>query len=119
MMRFAAWFAVPLTGLAFILCPPAQADPSRTPEDSIYFKWLQEVYLVNYQGRVTDDEMMAKAHMVCDALAQNPTKATLVSARDAIVKQGVLTQDEATKVAYSAVSTGSYCPQFGDLKPIP
>jgi hypothetical protein len=115
MMRFAAWFAVPLTGLAFILCPPAQADPSWTPDDWNYTKLSG--YLVNYQGRVTTNEMMAKAHMVCDALEQNATTATLVSARDSIVKQGVLTQDEATKVSYAAIST--YCPQFENLKPIP
>jgi hypothetical protein len=119
MMRFAATFFVPLAGVTLILCPPAQADSPLTPQDSYYFKWLQAVYLVNFNGRVTDDEMIAKGHMVCDALAQNPTKATLVSARDAIVKQGVLTQDEATKVAYSAVSGQSYCDQFQDLIPIP
>jgi uncharacterized protein DUF732 len=116
MMRFAAWFAIPLAGLAFILCPVAQADPNWTPDDWNYTKYLS-AYLVNYQGRVTTNEMIAKAHMVCDALEQNPTKATLVSARDSIVKQGVLTQDEATKVSYAAIST--YCPQFNNVMPIP
>ena len=113
MMRFAAMFAVPLTGLALILCPVAQADPNWTPEDWAYTKWLSE-YGVNYQGRVTTNEMMAKAHMVCDALGQNPTTAALVSARDSIVKQGVLTQDEATKTSYSAIS--AYCPQFDNVR---
>jgi Protein of unknown function (DUF732) len=58
--------------------------------------------------------MMAKAHMVCDALGQNPTTAALVSARDSIVKQGVLTQDEATKTSYSAIS--AYCPQLNNVR---
>jgi hypothetical protein len=116
MMRFAGAFAVPLAAQALILCPAAQADPNWTPNDWNYTKYLSE-YLVNYQGRVTTNEMIAKAHMVCDALEQNPTKATLVSTRDSIVKQGVLTQDEATKVSYAAIST--YCPQFENLKPIP
>jgi hypothetical protein len=74
-------------------------------------------YGVNYQGRITTNEMMAKAHFVCDALEENPTPPALVSARDALAKQGILTQDEATKVSYSAVSV--YCPQFDDLTPIP
>jgi hypothetical protein len=115
-MRFAPTFVVALTGLVLILCPVAQADPSWTPDDWNYTKWLSENG-VNYQGRVTTNEMMAKARTVCDALEQNPTKATLVSARDSIVKQGVLTQDEATKVSYSAIS--AYCPQFNNVMPIP
>jgi hypothetical protein len=48
--------------------------------------------------------MIEKAHFVCDALEENPTPPGLVSARDSLVKQGILTQDEATKVAYSAIS---------------
>jgi len=115
-MRFAATFTVSLAGLALILCPVARADPGWTTEDWNYTKWLSENG-VNYQGRVTTNEMMAKARGVCDALKQNPAKATLVSARDSIVKQGVLNQDEATKVSYSAIS--AYCTQFSDLMPIP
>jgi hypothetical protein len=114
-MRFAATFAVPLTGLALILCPVAQADPEWTTEDWNYTKYLSE-YGVSYQGRITTNEMMAKAHFVCDELAENSTRAGLVSARDSLVKEGILTQDEATKVSYSAVSV--YCPQFDDLTPI-
>jgi Protein of unknown function (DUF732) len=113
MMRFAATLGVPLTGLALILCPVGQADPNWTPEDWNYTKWLSE-YGVNYQGRVTTNEMIAKAHIVCDALGQNPTTAALVSARDSIVKQGVLTQDEATKTSYSAIS--AYCPQLNNVR---
>jgi hypothetical protein len=60
--------------------------------------------------------MMAKAHFVCDSLEENITEQGLVSARDALVKEGILTQDEATKVSYSAVSV--HCPQFDDLTPI-
>jgi hypothetical protein len=60
--------------------------------------------------------MMAKAHFVYDSLEGNPTEPALVSARDALVKQGILTQDEATKVSYAAVTV--YCPQFDDLTPI-
>jgi Protein of unknown function (DUF732) len=96
MMRVGATFAVPATVLALTLCPVVQADPNWTTEDWNYTKYLSE-YGVNYQGRVTTNEMIAKAHSVCDALASNPTKATLVSARDSTVKQGVLTQDEATR----------------------
>jgi hypothetical protein len=114
-MRFAATLVVPLTGLAVILCPVAQADPEWTTEDWNYTKYLSE-YGVNYQGRITTNEMMAEAHFVCDALGENPTQPALVSARDALVKQGILTQDEATKVSYSAVTV--YCPQFDDLTPI-
>jgi Protein of unknown function (DUF732) len=118
-MRFAATFAIPLAGLALISCPVAHADPDpdTTATFQYYSKWLSE-YMVNYQGRITNDEMIAKAQLVCNTLQNNPTKAGLVWARDAIVKQGVLTQDEATKVAYSAVSAQSYCPQFEDLMPI-
>jgi hypothetical protein len=60
--------------------------------------------------------MMAKAQFVCDSLEENPTQPALLSARDALVKQGILTQDEATKVSYSAVTV--YCPQFDDLTPV-
>jgi hypothetical protein len=114
-MRFAATLAVPLTGLALILCPVAQADPEWTTEDWNFTKYLSE-YGVNYQGRITTNEMMAKAHFVCDSLEGNPTQQGLVSARDSLVKQGILTQDEATKVSYASVSV--YCPQFDDLTPI-
>jgi hypothetical protein len=72
--------------------------------------------VANYQGRITTNEMMAKAHFVCDSLEDNPTQPALLSARDALVKQGILTQDETTKVSYSAVTV--YCPQFDDLTPI-
>jgi hypothetical protein len=111
-MRFAATLAVPVTGLAMILCPVAQADPERTIEDWNYTKYLSE-YGVNYQARITTNEMIEKAHFVCDALNENPTRPAFVSARDALVKQGILTQDEVTKVSNSAVSV--YCPQFYDL----
>ena len=59
--------------------------------------------------------MIAKAHSICDALENDasPTNATHVSARDALAKQGVLTQDEVTQVSYIAVAT--YCPQFNNL----
>jgi hypothetical protein len=114
-MRLAATLVVPLTGLALIVCPVAQADPEWTTEDWNYTKYLSG-YGVNYQGRITTDEMMAKAHFVCDSLEGNPTQPALVSARDALVKQGILTQDEATKVSYAAVTV--YCPQFDDLTPI-
>jgi hypothetical protein len=114
-MRFAATLVVPLTGLALSLCPVAQADPEWTPEDWNYTKYLSE-YGVNYQGRITTDEMMAKAHFVCDSVAEDSTQQRLVSARDSLVKQGILTQDEATKVSYAAVTV--YCPQFDDLTPI-
>jgi Protein of unknown function (DUF732) len=93
----------------------SQADPEWTTEDWNYTKHLSE-YGVNCQGRITTNEMMAKAHFVCDSLEENITEQGLVSARDALVKEGILTQDEATKVSYSAVSV--YCPQFDDLTPI-
>jgi hypothetical protein len=48
---------------------------------------------VNYPARITTNEMIEKA------------------------KQGILTEDEATKVSYSAIS--AYCDQFSELKPIP
>jgi Protein of unknown function (DUF732) len=115
-MRLSAILAVPLTGLALTLCPVSQADPEWTTEDWNYTKYLSS-YSVNYQGRVTTNEMIAKAHMVCDALGRDPTTPALVAARDAIVKQGVLTQEEATKVSYSAISV--YCPEFNDVLPIP
>ncbi len=114
-MRFAATFAVPLTGLALISCPIAQGDPNWTQEDWYYTKWLSE-YGVNYQARITTNEMIEKAHYVCDSLAKDPTKATLVSARDTLVKEGILTQDEATKTSYAAIST--YCPDFQNVIPI-
>jgi hypothetical protein len=111
-MRFSVTLAASLTALAMSLCPAAQADPEWTTED-----WNYTTYLsangVNYQGRITTNEMIAKAHFVCGALQENPTSPGLVSARDSLVKQGILTQDEATKVAYSAIS--SYCNQFSDL----
>jgi hypothetical protein len=115
-MRSAAALAIVLTGLGMIGCPVAQADPEWTAEDWNYTKYLSENG-VNYQGRVTTNEMIAKAHNLCDALGENPTQPRLVSARDSMVKQGVLTQEEATKVSYSAISV--YCPQFNDLTPIP
>jgi hypothetical protein len=102
-MRFAATLAVPVTGLALILCPVAQADPEWTTEDWNYTKYLSGNG-VNYQARITTNEMIEKAHFVCYALEENPTPPGLVSARDSLVKQGILTQDEATKVAYSAIS---------------
>ena len=114
-MRFAVTLVVPLMGLAMTLCPVAQADPEWTTEDWNYTKYLSG-YGVNYQSRITTNEMIEKAHFVCDSLAERPTPAALVSARDALVKQGILTQDEATKVSYAAVSV--YCPQFNDLTPI-
>jgi hypothetical protein len=86
-MRFAATLVVPMTGLALSLCPVAHADPEWTTEDWNYTKHLSE-YGVSYQGRITTNEMMAKAHFVCDSLEENPTQAGLVSARDALVKQG-------------------------------
>ena len=114
-MRSAATLAIPLTGLALTLCPVAQADPDWTTEDWNYTKYLTE-YGVNYQGRITTNEMMAKANFVCDSIEENPTQQGVVSARDSLVKQGILTHEEATKVSYSAVTV--YCPQFDDLTPI-
>lgn len=114
-MRFAVTLVVPLTGLALSMCPVAHADPEWTTEDWNYTKYLSE-YGVNYQSRITTNEMIEKAHFVCDSLEENSTQPALVSARDALVKQGILTQDEATKVSYAAVSV--YCPQFNDLTPI-
>jgi hypothetical protein len=114
-MRFAATLVVPLTGLALILCPVAQADPEWTHEDWNYTKYLSE-YGINCQGRITTNEMFEKAHSVCDSLERNPTQQGLVSARDTLTKEGILTQDEATKVSYSAVTV--YCPQFDELTPI-
>jgi len=114
-MRFAVTLAFLLTGLALILCPVAQADPEWTTKDWNYTKYLSE-YGVNYQPRITTNEMIEKAHFVCDSVAENPTQPALVSARDALVKQGILTQDEATKVSYAAITV--YCPQFDDLTPI-
>jgi hypothetical protein len=115
MMRVAAAFTVPFSALALILCPVAQADPDWTTEDWNYTKWMSE-YGINYQGRVTTNEMMAKARGVCAALDQSPTKAALVSARDAIAKDGILTKDEATKTSYAAIS--AYCQQYNNLMPI-
>jgi len=114
-MRTAAALVIPLTGLGLILCPESQADPEWTQEDWNYTKYLSE-YGINYQGRITTNEMFEKAHSVCDALEENPTQQGLVSARDTLTKEGILTQDETTKVSYAAVSV--YCPQFNDLTPI-
>jgi hypothetical protein len=114
-MRLAVTFVVPLTGLALTLCPVAQADPEWTHEDWNYTK-VMSGYGINYQGRTTTNEMIEKAHSVCDSLERNPTQQGLVSARDTLTKEGILTQDETTKVSYAAVTV--YCPQFEDLTPI-
>jgi len=77
-MRFVTTLVVPLTGLALSLCPVAQADPEWTHEDWNYTKYLSE-YGVNYQARITTNEMIEKAHSVCDALERNPSQSGLVS----------------------------------------
>ena len=97
------------------LCPVAQADPEWTHQDWNYTKYSSE-YGINYRGRLSTNEMFEKAHFVCDSLERNPTQQGLVSARDTLTKEGILTQDETTKVSYSAVQV--YCPQFQDLMPI-
>jgi hypothetical protein len=109
MMRCAATLAVPLTGLALILCPVAQAD---TNNDGVYDKGLAGE-LISYQHRVTRDEMIATGHTVCDTIRNNPTTAGVVAARDAIVRDGIFNQKEAGGIIYAA--TTAYCPEFFTL----
>jgi hypothetical protein len=108
-MRFAATFAVPLTGLALILCPLAQAD---TDNDGAYEYGLSGNRVI-YQNRVTRAEMIATGHSVCANIRNNPTTAGVVAARDAIVKNGIFSQHEASGIISSA--TAGYCPEFSKL----
>ena len=108
MMRFAATFAVPLTGLALILCPVAKADPS---PDDWYAKGLSGGP-VSFHN-LTWAQMIATGHSVCDAIHNNPTTAGVVAERDAIVKAGIFSKNEARGIIYAA--TYAYCPEFTDL----
>jgi Protein of unknown function (DUF732) len=108
-MRCAATFAVPLTGLALILCPVAQAD---TDNDGVYEYALSSNRVI-YQDRVTRDEMLATGHNVCANIRNNPTTAGVVAARDAIVRAGIFSQKEASGIIQSA--TTGYCPEFSAL----
>jgi hypothetical protein len=109
MMKCATTFAVPFTGLALILCPVAQAD---TNNDGVY-EYALSSNMVSYQHRVTRDEMLATGHSVCDNIRNNPTTAGVVAARDAIVRDGIFSQKEASGIIQSA--TTGYCPEFSTL----
>lgn len=104
-MRCAATLAVPLTGVALILCPVAQADPS--PDD-----WYAKALGISFHS-LSWPEMIATGHNVCNNIQSNPTTAGVVAARDSIVNAGIFSKQEALQILYAA--TYAYCPDFKDL----
>lgn len=111
-MKRMAVLMAPLVCLTLV-CPVAQADPTLTPADHIYTKYLSE-YGVNYQGRVSLETMIANGHTTCAMLDENPTPATWQAAIGRLVGgQGNFTQQEAKLTAQAAVS--SYCSGHNNL----
>ena len=85
-MRCAATLAVPLTGVALISCPVAQATQAPTTGDAEGSG--RSVFQQVFPGT----EMIATGHNVCNNIQSNPTTAGVVAARDSIVNAGIFSQ---------------------------
>ena len=107
-MRPVAMFAVAFTALTLTLSPVALAEP--TPED--WFSKALSGNGVNYQGRVSFDEVVAEGRMVCAALDRSPGHSSYQSAVESIVAKGVFTEKEADGIGGSAVA--AFCPKHND-----
>ena len=103
-MRRGAMCAALLTGLALAMCPVAQAEPTA---DDWYTKALSGNG-VNYQDRVSLEELISEAQMICAALDKSPGNSTYQAAVDSIVAKGVFTPEEADGIGSSAIA--AYCP---------
>lgn len=108
-MKVAAALTVSMTGLALALSPVAHAEP--TPDD--YYSKRLSGYGVNYQGKLTFDEMIGLGHTVCGLLDEWATPQTVLNTRQRVVATGVLDDAEARQVVYAA--SESYCDQHTDL----
>lgn len=112
-MKRMATLAMPVAGLALLICPVAQADPTLTPADHIYTKYLSE-FGVNFQNRVSLQTMIADGHTTCAMLDESPTPSTWQAAISRLVGgQGNFTQQEAKLTAQAAVN--SYCSGHSNL----
>jgi hypothetical protein len=107
-MKPAAIFAVSVTALALTINPVAHAEP--TPED--WFSKALSGNGVNYQGRVSFEEVVAEGRMVCAELDRSPGHTTYQSAIQSIVAKGVFTEKEADGIGGSAVA--AFCPDHND-----
>jgi hypothetical protein len=108
-MRHAPALAVAIAGMALLVSPTAQADP--TP-DAIYSKWLS-TYSVNYQGRYTFAEMTQEGQRVCALLGEQANATTLKNAQQTLVNQRGFSTKEANGIIDSAVQ--SYCHDYSQL----
>ncbi len=106
-MRHIATFVVTLIGMVTLGLSAAHADPSLSPQDAIYTKWLSEIG-VDYQNRVSTQTMIAEAHTTCAMLDQSPTPQTFDAAVNRLVGGSAnFNKKEANGVVQAAIQ--SYC----------
>ena len=106
-MRHIATFAVALIGSIMLALPAVHADPSLSPQDAIYTKWLSELRVI-YQDRVSTQTMIAEAHTTCAMLDQSPTPQTFDAAVNRLIGGSAnFDKKEANGVVQAAIQ--SYC----------
>jgi hypothetical protein len=99
-MKGASGLAACMTVLALAGGPVAQADP--TPDD--YYSKRLFGYGVNYQGKMTFDEMIALGHTVCGLLDEWAAPEAVLGARQRVVATGVLDEEDARQVVIAAAN---------------
>jgi uncharacterized protein DUF732 len=112
-MKLIATFVASLAGLAVLICPGAHADPTLSPEDANFGKYIAQAGISN-PSHVPLQTLMAEGHTTCAMLDQSPTSEQWHAAVDRIVAgPGNFSQADARTIGQAGVN--SYCRQYSQL----
>jgi hypothetical protein len=112
-MRRTATFAALAIGLVLMLRPVAQADPTLSPEDANFGKYLAQAG-INNPSHVPLQTLIAEAHTTCAMLDQSATTEQWHAAVDRIAAgPGNFSKADAKTIGQAGVN--SYCRNYSQL----
>jgi len=112
-MRRIATFTALAVGLVLMLCPVAQADPTLSPEDANFGKYLAQAG-INNSSHVPLQTLIAEGHTTCAMLDQSATTEQWHAAVDRIAAgPGNFSKADARTIGQAGVN--SYCRNYSQL----